>query len=111
VESLHIHKVGYGVSHTNYENHVYRNVLISQTHTEPFNRGHDDLSVQYGVLTVDGLTFDGCRSGGMPLVQISDDNPTGTAATHFRNVRAVSWSDSRRTMGLGNLDGGQSPPL
>ena len=52
----------YGVYHPNYDNHVYRNVLISQTDTEPFNRGHDDLSVQYGVLTVDGLTFDG-----MPL--------------------------------------------
>ena len=29
---------------------------------------------------MDGLTFDGIRSGdGMPLIQISDDNPTGTA--------------------------------
>ena len=57
VENLTIHKVGYGVYHPNYENHVYRNVLISQTHTEPFNRGHDDLSIQYGALTVDGLIY------------------------------------------------------
>ena len=52
----------YGIYHPNYDHHVYRNVTISQTNTEPFNRGHDDHSVQYGVLTVDGLTFDG-----MPL--------------------------------------------
>ena len=77
VDGLTLHKAAYGVYHPNYDNHVYRNVVISGSNTEPFNRGHDDLSVQYGPLTVDGLTFDNCRSGGMPLVQISDDNPTG----------------------------------
>jgi hypothetical protein len=101
--------VGYGVYHPNYDNHVYRNVLISQTDTEPFNRGHDDLSVQYGKLTVDGLTFDGCRSGGMPLVQISDDNPTGTAQTHFRNLKAINWSDRSRQKAIANLGGGPRP--
>jgi hypothetical protein len=109
VENLTIHKVGYGIYHPNYDNHVYRNVLISQTHTEPFNRGHDDLSVQYGRLTVDGLTFDGCRSGGMPLVQISDDNPTGKAETHFRNVKAINWSDNSRQKAIVNLGGGPRP--
>jgi hypothetical protein len=84
-------------------------VLISQTNTEPFNRGHDDLSVQYGVLTVDGLTFDGCRSGGMPLVQISDDNPTGMAETHFRNLKTVNWTDSSRQHAMINLGGGPRP--
>ena len=49
VENLHIHRAAYGVYHPNYDHHVYRNVNISQTDTEPFNRGHDDLSVQYGV--------------------------------------------------------------
>src|SRR5205823_4067206 len=109
VENLTIHKVGYGVYHPNYENHAYRNVLISQTHTEPFNRGHDDLSVQYGILTVDGLTFDGCRSGGMPLIQISDDNPTGRAETHMRNVRTLNWADTSRAKALANLGGGPRP--
>ena len=53
-------------------------MLISRRGAEPFNRGHDDDSVQYGLLTVDGLTFAGHRrSGGMPLIQMSDDNPTG----------------------------------
>ncbi len=109
VENLTIHRVAYGVYHPNFDGHVYRNVLISQTHTEPFNRGHDDLSVQYGSLTVDGLTFDGCRSGGMPLVQISDDNPSGKAATHFRNVKTVNWTDNTKAKAIANLGGGPRP--
>ncbi len=109
VENLHIHKVAYGVYHPNYDNHLYRNVLISQTNTEPFNRGHDDLSVQYGVLAVDGLTFDNCRSGGMPLIQISDDNPTGAGVTHFRNVKTTNWKDNSRAKSLVNLGGGPRP--
>ncbi|MCI0461692.1 MAG: G8 domain-containing protein [Gemmataceae bacterium] len=109
VENLHIHKVAYGIYHPNYDNHFYRNVLISQTNTEPFNRGHDDLSVQYGVLAVDGLTFDNCRSGGMPLIQISDDNPTGAGVTHFRNVKTTNWKDGSRAKALVNLGGGPRP--
>jgi hypothetical protein len=109
VENLHIHKVAYGVYHPNYDGHFYKNVLISQTHTEPFNRGHDDLSIQYGPLVVDGLTFDGCRSGGMPLIQISDDNPTGNAVTHMRNVKTVNWTDGSREKALANLGGGPRP--
>jgi hypothetical protein len=109
VENLTIHKAAYGVYHPNYDNHAYRNVLISQTNTEPFNRGHDDLSVQYGMLTVDGLTFDGCRSGGMPLIQISDDNPTGAAVSHLRNVRVTNWADTSRAKAIANLGGGPRP--
>ncbi len=109
VENLHIHKVAYGVYHPNFDGHYYKNVLISQTNTEPFNRGHDDLSVQYGPLVVDGLTFDGCRSGGMPLIQISDDNPTGNAVTHMRNVKTVNWTDGSKAKALANLGGGPRP--
>lgn len=109
VENLHIHKAAYGVYHPHFDNHFYKDVLISQTNTEPFNRGHDDLSVQYGLLAVDGLTFDGCRSGGMPLVQISDDNPTGKAVTHLRNVKTVNWSDGSKERAVANLGGGPRP--
>ncbi|MFM8272448.1 MAG: hypothetical protein ACKODX_08970, partial [Gemmata sp.] len=109
VENLTIHKAAYGVYHPNYDNHYYKNVLISYTNTEPFNRGHDDLSVQYGTLTVDGLTFDGIRSGGMPLIQISDDNPTGTAVTHLRNVKTLNWTDGSRAKAVANLGGGPRP--
>ena len=42
VENMTLHRVAYGVYHPNYDNHVYRNLVISQTNTEPFNRGHDD---------------------------------------------------------------------
>jgi hypothetical protein len=109
VEDLHIHRAEYGIYHPNYDNHLYRNVLISRTNTEPFNRGHDDLSVQYGVLTVDGLTFADESSGDfMPLIQISDDNPSGTAATHMRNVRTVRWTGHPRRA-LINRGGGPRP--
>ncbi len=109
VENLHIDRVAYGIYHPNYDNHAYKNVYIGHTNTEPFNRGHDDLSVQYGALTVDGLTFDGCRSGGMPLIQISDHNPTGTAVTHMRNVKTPNWSDNTKQKALANLGGGPRP--
>lgn len=109
VENLRIHRAAYGVYHPNFDNHFYKGVYIGQTHTEPFNRGHDDLSVQYGLLAVDGLTFDGCRSGGMPLIQISDDNPTGNAVTHLRNVRTVNWSDGSKEKAIANLGGGPRP--
>lgn len=109
VDHMKIHQAGYGVYHPNYENHVYRDLLISHTNTEPFNRGHDDLSVQYGSLTVDGLTFQGIYSGrSMPLIQISDDNPTGTAVSHFRNVKTVDWVGTK-DRALVNLGGGPRP--
>ena len=47
-------------------------------------------------LTVDGLTFDGIRTGDMPLIQISDDNPTGKAESHFRNVKVIDWHDDNK---------------
>lgn len=109
VENLRIWRAAYGVYHPNYDNHVYRNVTIAQTNTEPFNRGHDDRSLQYGVLTVDGLTFDGVRSGdSMPLIQISDDNPTGAGVSHFRNVKLENWTGSKKRA-LVNRGGGPRP--
>lgn len=108
VEDLKIHRAAYGVYHPNYDRHVYRRVLISETDTEPFNRGHDDDSVQHGVLAVDGLTFAGNRASGMPLIQISDDNPSGKAESHFRGVKVVDRRDSNRRA-LVNLGGGPRP--
>ena len=99
----------YGVYHPNFDNHVYRNVTIRTTNTEPFNRGHDDASVQHGTLLVDGLTFDGIRSGGMPLIQISDDNATGAAVSHFRGVKLANWNDNSRQKAVVNLGGGPRP--
>jgi len=108
VENLTI-RSHYGVYHPNYDNHVYRNVRIIETNTEPFNRGHDDDSTQYGSLTVDGLTFENIRSGGMPLIQISDHNPTGKATSHFRNVKTVNWNDTSKQKAIVDLGGGPQP--
>lgn len=109
VENMRIHKGSYGVYHPNFDNHVYRNLHISASDAEPFNRGHDDFSVQYGKLAVDGLTFAKCYSGDyMPLIQISDDNPTGAAESHFRNVKTIDWTGSQRRA-LVNLGGGPRP--
>jgi hypothetical protein len=109
VENMRIHRAAYGVYHPNYDNHVYKNLSISETNTEPFNRGHDDLSEQHGVLAVDGLTFEKCRSGGsMPLIQISDTNANGSAESHFRNVKLVDWSGAKNRA-MVNLGGGPRP--
>ena len=45
----------------------------------------------------------------MPLIQISDDNPTGLAETHMRNVKTVNWTDGSRDKALVNLGGGPRP--
>jgi hypothetical protein len=111
VEDMKMHNIAYGVYHPNYDRHVYRNMLIEKADAEPFNRGHDDDSVQYGVLTVDGLTFAGHHYGGragMPLIQISDDNPTGTAETHMRNVKVIDNKGGEKRA-LVNLGGGPRP--
>ena len=91
VENMRLHGTVYGVYHPNYDNHVYRNITINGNGSEPFNRGHDDHSIQYGVVTVDGLTFEETRGykSSIPLIQMSDDNPTGKAVSHFRNVKVV----------------------
>ena len=45
----------------------------------------------------------------MPLIQISDDNPTGAAVTHMKNVKTVNWNDSSKSKALVNLGGGPRP--
>src|SRR5262249_13102704 len=50
----------------------------------------------------------GHRMSGMPLIQISDDNPPGTAESHFRNVKVEDRRDNNRRA-LVNLGGGPRP--
>lgn len=111
-ENMQIYNSIYGVYHPNFDRHVYRNLSITQSpkhgDAEPFNRGHDDDSVQYGSLTVDGLTFSGHHSSSMPLIQITDHNPTGSAESHFRNVQFINRNDNNRRA-LVNLGGGPRP--
>jgi hypothetical protein len=110
VENMQLHRFVYGVYHPNFDNHLYRNLTLSDSKAaEPFNRGHDDLSVQHGVLAVDGITFDRVSSGGMPLIQISDDNGSGYAVSHFRNVVVRNWDDRSKAKAIANLGGGPRP--
>lgn len=112
VEGMKIYNSIYGVYHPNYDRHVYRNLSITQSpkhsDAEPFNRGHDDDSIQHGSLTVDGLTFSGHRNSSMPLIQMTDHNPTGSAETHIRNVQFLNRNDNNRRA-LVNLGGGPRP--
>lgn len=111
VDGMTIYRADYGVYNPNYDHHVYRDLAIIETDTEPFNRGLDDQSVQYGPLTVDGLTFDGISgySSSVPMIQISDNNPTGSAVSYFRNVRVVNRKDKGRRP-LANVGGGTRTP-
>jgi hypothetical protein len=107
VEDLRIDRSVYGVYHPHYDHHVYRNLTINGNGDEPFNRGHDDDSIQYGPLTVDGLTFTAVQGSpdSIPLIQLSDDNPTGNAVSHFRNVKVLR-KDSHNRRPVVNTGGG-----
>jgi hypothetical protein len=109
VENVHIDHAAYGIYRPWFENHVYRNLHIARTAAEPFNRGLDDRSIQHGSIAVDGLTFSNIGYGGrMPLIQISDNNPSGKAESHFRNVKVLGKRDPKRWP-LVNLGGGPRP--
>ena len=111
VDGMTIYRADYGVYNPEYDHHVYRDLSIIETDTEPFNRGLDDQSVQHGPLTVDGLTFDGISgyADSVPMIQISDNNPTGAAVSYFRNVRVVNRKDKGRRP-LANVGGGTRTP-
>ncbi|MFP6611113.1 MAG: hypothetical protein VB835_02295, partial [Pirellulales bacterium] len=96
MEDVTINRAEYGIYHPALEHHVYRNLRLSHVGSEPFNRGYDDGSTQYGTVAVDGVTFSGFRHNGIPLIQISDNNPSGKAESHFRNVKLENRSDSNR---------------
>jgi hypothetical protein len=109
VENMTIKNCDYGIYHPNYDRHVYRNLRIINTNDEPFNRGHDDDSVQYGSVTVDGLTLDSITAGGgVALIQITDDNPTGKAFTHIRNLKIVNPRDQGKRA-IVDLGGSHKP--
>ncbi len=111
VDGMTIYQADYGVYNPEYDHHVYRGLSIIETNTEPFNRGLDDRSVQHGPLSVDGLTFDGISgyANSVPMIQISDNNPTGEAVSYFRDVRVVNRKDRGRRP-LVNVGGGTRTP-
>ena len=71
---------------------------------EPFNCGMDDASSQVRKINVDFLIVDNFSGGGQgsPVFQMSGNNLTGRAASHFRNI---SWSKSYERRPLFNRGG------
>ena len=93
VEDSDIDRAVYGIYRPRFDHHVYKNLRISQTNSEPFNRGLDDRSEQHGPVTVDGLTFSGLSRSGIPFIQLSDYNVNGEAETHVRNLKIEDRRD------------------
>jgi G8 domain len=108
VDNMRIWRCTYGVYHPNYDDHFYKDLYIGETSEEPFNRGHDDDSIQYGLLVVDGLTFEKIPGGDISMIQISDTNATGQAVSHFRNVKVIHRADGGHRA-LVDLGGGARP--
>ena len=111
LENLRIHKCRYGIYFPNHDRHVYRNLSISETPDEPWSSGHGDDSVQYGAVTVDGLVFENLHSTYNILIPLTHYNRSGSAVSHFRNVKLVNWSGGN-DRALANMYGGKSllPP-
>jgi hypothetical protein len=96
MENIRIHKVGYGIYRPTFENQVFKNVHLSQAGAEPFNRGMDDTSAQWGSITVDGLRIEdiGGNDQRHPAVHMTDNNLSGKAECHFRNVVVTGTTTS-----------------
>jgi hypothetical protein len=112
IENVTLDHALYGVYEPWFEDQVYKNVHVVQSE-EPFNRGLDDYSKQHGSITVDGLFVEGRRfEPGLPIIQISDDNLSGSAESHFRHVTVTDApGESRDTpaKALVNRGGGPRP--
>src|SRR4029079_14513054 len=69
LENVTIHKCNYGIYFPDFDRHVYRNLVLSETPFEPIASGFADNSEQYGVLAVDGLVLKNFKSPGksMPI--------------------------------------------
>ena len=94
LEKLRIHRCRYGMYFLDPDRHVYRDLIISETPDEPWSSSHGDDSIQHGVLTVDGLVFENIRSTYNNLIPLTHYNASGSAASHFRNVKLINWSGS-----------------
>ncbi len=97
IEDCRIHATAYGIYRPAFDNQVYRNLHLSKLGPEPFNRGMDDTSAQWGRITVDGLILEEMGRGdhNHPVVHMTDNNLSGEAECHFRNV-TVRGGDPRR---------------
>jgi len=85
IEDVTLDHAVYAVYRPWFEDQVFKNIHIVHS-VEPFNRGFDDESVQHGKITVDGLSVEGRADAAFAVIQISDQNLSGDAESHFRNV-------------------------
>lgn len=104
IDGLRIDRVSYGVYRPAFDNQVYRHVHLSRAGGEPFNRGMDDASSQVGRFTVDGLALDDFHGSSYhnPMIQMSDNNLSGRAESHFRNI---TWPTPEGRRSLFNRGG------
>ncbi|MDX2165614.1 MAG: G8 domain-containing protein [Deltaproteobacteria bacterium] len=112
IENVTLDHAEYGVYRPWFDRQVYKNLRIAYSN-EPFNRGLDDYSLQQGSITVDGLEIVTRRTEpSLPIIQISDDNVSGRAESHFRRVavrEAPGEPASRPGKPLVNRGGGPRP--
>jgi hypothetical protein len=96
VEGLHIRKGAYGIYHPSYARHVYRNLKFTEI-SLPFAPGYNGASIQKGAFTVDGLTFEYTYGRG-PWIYLSENDPSGKAEGHFRNVKVLQTKATGGTL-------------
>ena len=91
----------------------YSNLKLAQLKTSLGKFPEETTQLNYKVLksiprdgyTIECIAYES-RSGGMPLIQISEQNPTGKAQSHFKNLKVVNWNDKSGARAVVNLGGG-----
>jgi hypothetical protein len=88
IDGVRIYRTAYGIYRPVLADQEFRNLHLTNAGGEPFNRGMDDASAQYGRFSVDGLKLDDFDGGNQnhPVVHMSDNNLSGKAESYFRNV-------------------------
>lgn len=95
MEGLAVKNAVYGVYHPDFDAHVYRDITLDNVNSEPFNRGHDDESIQYGDFTCERLTLTNCKVGRDPLIQMACTSPKAGASGHFRDLKVENSRSTR----------------
>jgi hypothetical protein len=95
MENITLNHAVYGIYRPAFDNQVFKNLHMIDVSSEPFNRGMDDASAQFGKIAVDGLTFENPGYPGIPLIQMTDNNLSGQAEAHFKNVKVTGKMSKR----------------
>ncbi|MEZ0264908.1 MAG: hypothetical protein ACAI43_09290, partial [Phycisphaerae bacterium] len=109
MDGLTVHEAVYGVYHPDYDAHVYRNVRMSKVNSEPINRGLDDTDEQRGTFTYENVTFEDCRGGRDPLIQMALSSPRAGQAGHFKNVVVRNSRSANNVVDLGGGPRNKTP--